>query len=343
MQVLRVRNVHIALPLGLRLLAECGLPMPSRNGPVLVAPGPVTTVYDAPCERVLFWPERDANPFFHFFEALWMLAGRNDVAFLTYFVKRFEQYSDDGVTVAGAYGDRWRNHFPPGDQLMGAVELLKRDPWSRQAVIAMWDPFSDGPHVHTADRPCNTHLYLSASYGKTNETNRLNMTLCCRSNDIIWGAYGANAVHFSFLLEYLAAHIGLVPGTLYQVSSNFHAYDEVYRKIRCGDLLVAEPTADPYTAGAVAPFPLIVNPVIWDQELSAFLENPAGKFTEPFFETVAKPMWWAHVSFKKYAFSNALEIINECQATDWRRAAVEWLQRRRLKWQAKRREELAAL
>src|SRR3989304_1089903 len=111
MQVLRVRNVHEALPLGIAMLEEFGSRGESRNGSVLVMDEPVTTVYERPRERVIFWNERDANPFFHFYEGLWMLGGRNDVKSLTRFVKRMESYSDDGKTFHGAYGYRWRNHF----------------------------------------------------------------------------------------------------------------------------------------------------------------------------------------------------------------------------------------
>ena len=45
----------------------------SRNGPVLVIEEPVTVCYENPNERVLFNTRRDANPFFHLFESLWML------------------------------------------------------------------------------------------------------------------------------------------------------------------------------------------------------------------------------------------------------------------------------
>jgi hypothetical protein len=48
---------------------------------------------------------RDANPFFHVMETLWMLAGRNDLPWLVRFNKRFASYSDDGGnTQPGAYG-----------------------------------------------------------------------------------------------------------------------------------------------------------------------------------------------------------------------------------------------
>ena len=69
MKVLQVRNVHEALPRALQLLDREGIRRESRNGPVIQGP-PVATVYMHPWERVLFWPERDANPFFHLYESL---------------------------------------------------------------------------------------------------------------------------------------------------------------------------------------------------------------------------------------------------------------------------------
>src|SRR5690606_9539658 len=83
----------------------------SRNGPVLEHRGPVATVYEKPRERVMLNATRDANPFFHLMEALWMLAGRRDVAWINQFNSNIANYSDDGVVFHGAYGHRWRHYF----------------------------------------------------------------------------------------------------------------------------------------------------------------------------------------------------------------------------------------
>ncbi len=347
MFVIRTRNVHQALPQGLAYLASYGIPSPSRNGGVLVAPGPVTTIYNNPQERVIFWPERDASPLFHFFEALWMLAGRNDLAFIEQFVKRFKNYSDDGETLAAAYGHRWRVHFG-FDQIQRVIALLKNNPNSRRAVIAMWDPRVDLHETEDgyADIPCNDLIDFKVSFGKRDEPNRLNMTLYCRSHDIIWGAYGANAVHFSFLHEYVATHLGLVIGNMTTISSNYHAYLDVFEKTRQGSLLLAghnAPPANPYATGDAAPYPLIQNPATWDRDLALFFEAPNSYgFDNPFFSQVAKPLWFAFEAHKRHAYVNALEIVAQCAATDWRRAAEEWLRRRQAAWQTKRRSELAA-
>jgi len=133
---------------------------PSRNGPVLMIDEPVMVTYERPLERVLFNTARDANPFLHLYEALWMLAGRNDVAPLAYYAKQFEQYSDDGRTLNGAYGYRWRHakgelingpsekhgieaDWENVDQLHILIDHLKADPNSRRAVLQMWDVEND--------------------------------------------------------------------------------------------------------------------------------------------------------------------------------------------------------
>ncbi len=340
MHIIRVRNVHAALPLGLAHLHSVGIPMPSRAGNVIVAPGPVTTVYECPTERVLFWPERDANPFFHFFECLWMMAARNDAAFLTQFVKRMKDFSDDGVTLQGAYGHRWRRHWTIGapsgrveyvDQIKRVIALLKAQPHSRRAIITMFDPVVDlRTDEGSKDIPCNLTINFGVSYGKRDEPNRLNMMTVARSHDAIWGAMGANAVHFSFLQEYIAAHLGLAVGTFTQISFNYHAYEDVFKKTYRGALVAgAAPTPNPYEAGTVAPYPIVTNPGAWDMDLALFLEDPkAYGFTNSFFSSVAKPMWFSHLAYKRKDIPAALEIIERCKAQDWRVACREWLERR---------------
>src|SRR4030042_825585 len=142
MRVITVRNVQEALPTALVLLSAYGVQRDSRNGPVKLVTEPVATVYTNPTERVLFWGERDANPFFHLYESLWMLAGRNDIEPLTRYVKRIADYSDDGVTLNDAYGHRWRKYFLR-DQLSIIVRRLREDPNDRRSILQMWDAYHD--------------------------------------------------------------------------------------------------------------------------------------------------------------------------------------------------------
>lgn len=190
----------------------------SRNGPVLVAPGIVITEYERPWERVLFSPKRDANPVFHLMESIWMLAGEEEVGWLSNFSSQIGQFAEPNGVIHGAYGNRWRNHWP-SDQLHVIIKMLKVNPTSRQAVLQMWDPDAD-LEGSWRDRPCNTNIYFDCRHGV------LNMTVCTRSNDMLLGAYGANVVHMSFLQELMALAIGVGVGVYRQMSNNFHLYTD---------------------------------------------------------------------------------------------------------------------
>lgn len=342
MHVINARNVNDAYVEGVRYLFARGEVRASRAGEVLVAPEPVTTVYSRPLERVLFDARRDANPFFHLFEALWMLAGRNDARWLDFFVKDFSsRFAEEDGIQHGAYGYRWREAFG-FDQLDAVVEKLGKNPDDRQAVIQMWDATGE---VHGGyddllgnwkDRPCNTHVYLRVREKEAYtgaplfcyKYLALDITVCCRSNDIIWGAYGANAVHFSLLQEYLAARIGVEVGTYYQISNNYHAYTAALKKLD----IDPETCRGPYTENVYVTFghvtPIVTNAQVFDVELRRFLENPEAEgFDNFFFDTVARPMYRAYMCFREKEFKSELAKL-AAVPSDWTLAAMLWLQRR---------------
>lgn len=322
MHVIEATNVNDALAKGLYLIHCAGQPEESRNGPVLVYPAPVTTVYRNPTERVLFCPIRDANPFFHLMEALWMMGGRNDVAWPTFFNGKFSAYSDDGLTFYGAYGHRWRNRFGV-DQIKSVIAELKSNPNSRRAVIAMWSPELDLGR-DGADLPCNTTIY----FAKRGDT--LDMTVCCRSNDIMWGAYGANAVHMSVLQEVIAHAVSLNVGRYYQVSNNYHIYTDIFPQDSFKDRSLSAATNNRYVAG-LRNLPMISTDfATWDADLQRFLDDPLGHpsdYADSFFQITAAPMYRAWYERKK-GTGNGLLLANDIEADDWRAACVNWILRR---------------
>lgn len=318
-------NMNWALAKGIRHLLACGVKEDSRNGPVLVAPQPVCTTYTKPLQRVLFSPVRNANPFFHFMEALWMLAGCNDVAWPSYFASGIKQYSDDAVTLHGAYGHRWLKHFET-DQITYVIEELTKRPQSRRAVIGMWDPLADveaGLKVGL-DVPCNTHAYFSIKQGK------LDMLVSCRSNDIIWGAYGANAVHFSFLQEYIAHWLKVPVGFYRQLSYNFHAYLDNYPESELRRIAADSENHNDY--GMFLKFLPLVDEGLsieaFDAQLLHFLAKPDVEVLPwtPFFAYVALPMYRAWTLHKEKK-PGAIEVATLIKADDWRMACTKWLQR----------------
>jgi len=207
-------------------LRDKGVHTPSRNGAALKLPGISVCKFKYPLETVCSSTVRNINPFFTIMEAAWMLAGRRDVKFLTFFNKRMADYSDDGETFNAAYGYRLRKHFGV-DQLKEAIDILKADPDSRQAVCQIWDA-TDLTSL-TKDKACNTQIIFQRNMtpGSPLETKKLDMFVYNRSNDAIWGGVtGTNPVHFNAIHQYVADGAGFATNSMYMVSCNLHTYLE---------------------------------------------------------------------------------------------------------------------
>lgn len=333
MKTMLARNVNEALAQATWWFQQEGWAkeVRSRGSLTLEATQPVATVYARPQERVLFCPHRDANPFFHLMESLWILAGREDTAWLKRYNPRIQQFSDDGITFHGAYGKRlWEKY-----QIKKVIELLRADPESRRAVLQIWNHWKDLA-VPSRDIPCNTHIYLKV------RDEALEMRVLCRSNDMIWGAYGANAVQFSMLQEYLACSLNVALGPLTQVSDSFHVYLDgassvVWERVRNhNDLMSYVEPYDDLEPSA----PLVVDPERWDLELLQFMSHPqtALKYQEPFFRQIAAPMARAHQPWfvnkthpnPKVHRAEAIARMDYVEDAAWRRAGKLWLMRR--KW-----------
>lgn len=336
--IIRVRNVNDALS---RLRMEARDPrrdlrwhiVSPRGMETMEHRGPMITEYSAPMERVLWSPTRDANPFFHLMESLWILAGRCDVKFLAEFNANMASYSDDGETFHAPYGYRLR-HWEgerETDQIDTAIRLLRADHDTRQVVLSIWNPELD-LGAKTKDMPCNDLVMLKIREGE------LNMTVCCRSNDAIWGAYGANAVQFSMLQEFIAGAVGVQVGVYRQVSDSFHVYteQETWLKVLNG----AESRYDPYRDYRAEPYPLFrgLPSDAWRSWLAGcetFCSEDDFPMRLPFFVEVAEPMRRAWRIYRNGTESKSVRVINavnhlkkQMVGCDWRIAAIEWLLRR---------------
>lgn len=353
MLVVSARNVQEALVRGGLLLRQVGDPELSRDGPVLVAPCPVSTLYKRPWERVLLDPVRDANPFFHLMESVWMLAGRRDPQWLDRYVRNFSaRFAEEGGEQHGAYGYRWRRHFQRSheetleggiqhgwmtdlDQLLQVAEMLRRDPTTRRAVLAMWDPTVD-LNLPSRDLPCNTHVYFRARLEPRDGPGRrvLDITVCCRSNDIVMGAYGANAVHMSIMGEVVAGLAGMRLGTYTQVSNNFHAYERDLGKIpeTLGEDGYAEGwlKAQPICGADDDPGYLINEARIVLRDCQLLVEGQTDELQSAWFTDTVLPMYSAHELWREGRRDEALDrLANGMYALgDWRRAGMEWMTRR---------------
>lgn len=306
----------------------------SRNGFVVSYKKPVVISSSRPKRRVLFDPSRDANPFFHLFESIWMLAGRKDLAPLTHFLSNMENYSDDGETLNGAYGYRWSTQFDI-DQIDAVVQRLRKDPFDRRVVIQMWDARND-LNLDSKDVPCNVCILPRI------DDNHLDMTVINRSNDIIWGMLGSNFVHFTILQEYLAASLGIEMGQFNQFSTNAHAYVGVLEKLLSkheerGDHFYNINESDSCKFYDRYPdwdnLDMINDPMTFREECIDFIECTMNRkecsYNNDFFPFTMVPMLHAYNLYKEKRYDEAIQIANSMRATDWRRACVNWLERRK--------------
>jgi len=255
------------------------------------------------------------------------------------------QFSDNGITFHGAYGHRWKNHFSYDkeatiDQVSTIANRLKTNHDDRRQVLQIWDCSVDlTDQANKRDIPCNLVVHFQIVNGA------LDMTVFNRSNDIVWGTYGANAVHFSMLQEFIAVAAGVDVGRYWQISDNWHGYRATVDPL----FPLAEQRCMPPDVGPVnpyaafEPFPMINTDIdTWQDDLRMFLdeEGRAMGYKDRFFRRVALPMMAVHNTYKDMAnpnrFLQALNLAQQIKAEDWRKAVEEWIIRRNQSYQEKK-------
>ena len=71
-------------------------------------------------------------------ELLWYLSGSKDLDFIKYYIRQYEQDSEDGETINGGYGPRLfrlRREKKTINQVENVIRLLDKSPDSRRAVV----------------------------------------------------------------------------------------------------------------------------------------------------------------------------------------------------------------
>lgn len=171
------------------------------------------------------------NPAFAIAEVVWMINGRNDRKFLSYWNKSLSQFVGRTLQLHGAYGHRLIHHFG-FNQLLRASQILAAAPHSRQLVLQIWDPISDFPlksgKERSRDIPCNVLSMLKV------RDQKLEWMQIMRSNDLFRGL-PYNLVQFTSMQEIIAGWLGIRMGTFNQVSDSLHVYETAFNDIRIAD------------------------------------------------------------------------------------------------------------
>lgn len=145
--------------------------------------------------------------------------------------RRFDQYRD-GEVLHGSYGPRLRNQIPY------VLDLLSRDPDTRQAVLQVWDPAYD--LQVRRDLPCTVGFQLLL------RGNYLDMLTTMRSNDA-WRGFAYDVFQFAQLQCTMAHCLGAAVGRMIHRVGSFHLYEADWE--RCQVVTSREATDDDCWSG----------------------------------------------------------------------------------------------
>jgi thymidylate synthase len=122
---------------------------------------------------------------------------------------RFSQFANGG-RLLGAYGPRIRRQLPR------VVELLSRDPDTRQAVLSIWTGREH--EVDSRDVPCTLTVQFLL------RDNQLHVRVSMRSNDVVLGI-PYDWWMFSRLGMSVASALGVETGSYTHTVGSMHLYD----------------------------------------------------------------------------------------------------------------------
>lgn len=218
------RNISFATAESFRTVLDEGTTVTVRDHETRELRNRVTTLL-TPRERCVFLPGRKNSVFAQVAETMWVIGGRNDVPWLSRYLDKAPDFSDDGgATWRAAYGPRLRA-WPGGvDQLAEWRRLLLEDRQTRRAVGVIFDPARD--FVESLDIPCNNWISWLI------RDDKLHMNVAVRSNDAMWGFSGVNAFEWSVLQEMMAVWVGASVGEATFFATSYHLYDRHYERAR---------------------------------------------------------------------------------------------------------------
>lgn len=148
--------------------------------------------------------------------------GRDDVESTPKFSSFLECVGDDGVTIRSAYDAIVFNRYG-FDQVAQVIDTLKRDPYSRRAVIDFNVPNPE--RLETKDEICTIALVFELRGGK------LDCTGIMRSDDV-WLGTPYDVVFFTELQKHIANELRVAYGKYTHFAVSLHAYEEDVDRIR---------------------------------------------------------------------------------------------------------------
>lgn len=174
-----------------------------------------------PAGRQPALPTRRTNPVFNLAEALWFVAGRDDLDMITYYAPKMRAYSANGTTIDGsAYGTRLFQHNPDLDgqsAFHSTLNLIRSDLDTKRAVLPIFGPQEVGQRDHP-DISCTIALQLLHRAGQ------LHAICYMRANDA-WSGLVSDVYSATFIQELAATILSLDLGGYTHHVGSMHLAD----------------------------------------------------------------------------------------------------------------------
>ncbi len=197
-------------------LENTGVSSPSRNGSVK-ALHDVTFQFENPRARHLFIQGRKSNIFQMIAETFWVMAGADVIdPYLSFFLPRASQYSDDGETWYSAYGPRLYAFNQFKDALN---EFVTDGIETRRSTITIAMPHLDnrehindvfGENHQWKDKSCNREILFFTTKDEYAGKYLFHTKVQQRSGDMLFGTGSINPFEFSFIQEMMFNQVAQV-------------------------------------------------------------------------------------------------------------------------------------
>jgi thymidylate synthase len=180
-------------------------------------------------QNFLLNPRRKLSPVYACAEVLWYLTCTKSIEMISAYAPQYVKFAEDGK-AHGAYGFRINRTLSESvhqGQLELLIECLKKDNYSRQAVLVIWDK-SDLWHAvqkNRKDIPCTLTLQFLI------REHKLNLIATIRSNDA-WLGLPYDIFAFTCIQRFVASALGIQCGVYVHQAGSEHLYEKNWRAAR---------------------------------------------------------------------------------------------------------------
>jgi thymidylate synthase len=186
------------------------------------------------------------NAFSGLGELLWYLSGSDRRDQIEYYIPKYKDFSETDGTVRGAYGPRIFGGARSQYSLIKS--LLTSKPWSRQAVIQIFD-HRDIRRKYN-DVPCTCTIQFLVRDGL------LNLIVSMRSNDAFMGL-SHDIFAFTMIQEIMSRDLGLGLGFYKHMVGSLHIYNSDIVRIKKYLDEGIQPTKEMPPMPSTSPWPAI--------------------------------------------------------------------------------------